>query len=129
MRIAIATEDGRVSAHFGHCEKFTLVDIEGGAEKSRREIVPPPHEPGVLPRFLGEHNVSCVIAGGMGPRAQQLFASRGIEVIAGVTGSVDEVVNAYIQGTLYGGENLCSPDAHHSHGHGHRHDHGGCHGD
>lgn len=121
MRIAIATEDGKVSAHFGHCEKFTLVDIEGGAEKSRKEIIPPPHEPGLLPRFLGEHQVSCVIAGGMGPRAQQLFASRGIQVITGVSGGIDEVVSAYIKGILSAGENLCSPDTH-SHGHGH----GGC---
>lgn len=125
MKLAIATENREVSAHFGHCEKFTLVDIEGGKEKSRREIIPPPHEPGLLPRFLSEHNVSCVIAGGMGPRAQQLFASRGIQVIAGVTGDIDEVVSAYIQGKLRPGENLCSPDAH---GHGHGQGHGSCHG-
>ncbi len=107
MRLAIATENNMVSAHFGHCEAFTLVDIEDGTVADTTVVSAPPHEPGVLPKFLGEHGATVVIAGGMGPRAQDLFQAQGIRVIAGVQGAIDEVVKAFVEGTLRGGENLC----------------------
>jgi len=111
MRLAIATEGNMVSAHFGHCASYTLVDVEDGAVKTTNAISAPAHQPGVLPGFLAEHGANVVVAGGMGPRAQDLFASHGIEVISGVVGSIDQVVEAFIAGTLTSGENLC--DSHH----------------
>ena len=75
----------------------------------RREyLTPPPHEPGVLPSWLHEQGVNAVIAGGMGQRAQQLFAQNGIEVIVGTAdGDPDEIVAAYLAGSLKAGENVC----------------------
>ncbi len=96
--------------HFGHCEKFVLIEVD---EKSK-EILnknyhqPPPHEPGMLPRWLGELGVNLIIAGGMGSRAQELFASNNIAVLVGAQGiSPDELVNAYLDSTLKTGENCC----------------------
>ena len=70
--------------HFGHCEQFALVDVdEDGpqAAEAPRSLTPPPHEPGLLPRWLHEQGADVVIAGGMGQRAQQLFAQSGIRVL------------------------------------------------
>jgi len=114
VRIAIATENGQVSSHFGHCEKFTLVDVENGKVTSQNEIPAPPHEPGLLPGFIAEKGASMVIAGGMGPRAVQLFEDLNIRVIPGVQGSIEQVVNAFLVGELKPGGNLCDSD--HEHG-------------
>ena len=49
-----------------------------------------------------------IVAGGMGQRAQGLFAEHGIEVVVGVEGGTPEaLVAAYLDGTLRGGQNIC----------------------
>jgi predicted Fe-Mo cluster-binding NifX family protein len=107
MRIAISTDGDRVAPHFGRCEAYTLVDIHN-RKVTRRECIPNPgHEPGFLPGYLAERGVSCIVAGGMGPRAQMLFDQERIETIVGVSCSVEEAVNGHIQGTLTGKDSLC----------------------
>lgn len=108
MRIAIATDGDRVAPHFGRCPSYTLVDFEDGSVGDRRVIDNPGHAPGVIPRFLHDHGAGAIIAGGMGHRAQALFDQMGIEHVVGVTGSVDEVIEKCVAGTLEGGESLCS---------------------
>jgi len=109
MRIAISTDGESVSAHFGRCPAFTIVDIENGKVTGREELANPGHHPGFLPRFLHERGVNCIIAGGMGQRAAQLFAEQGIESFMGVSGSVEDVINGIVNGTLEGGESMCKP--------------------
>ncbi len=71
-------------------------------------VTPPPHEPGLLPKWLSEMNVNMVIAGGMGQRAQQLFADNGIEVLCGApTAMPEELVMQYLEGRLELGRNAC----------------------
>ena len=125
MRLAIATENGTVAAHFGRCPHYTLVDIQDGAEAGRTIVENPGHEPGRIPAFLSEHGASVVVAGGMGHRAKELFDSMGIDQIIGVTGQVDAVVSGCIDGTLAGGESLCShgADGHGEHDHDDMHHH------
>jgi len=110
MKIAIPLAAGRLSMHFGHCEEFALVDVD---EKSKAvsqtvNLHPPAHEPGALPRWLHQNGATVIIAGGMGRRAQQLFAQNGIEVVVGAPEqNPEELVQAYIQGSLQTGDNLC----------------------
>lgn len=62
----------------------------------------------MLPRWLSEKDVSTVIAGGMGVRAQNLFAEQNIDVLVGAPAeSPDELVNALLTGTLITGKNAC----------------------
>ena len=110
MKIAIPMVAGSLSPHFGHCEKFALVDVDTAARTivAREDHPAPPHEPGALPAWLKTLGADMIIAGGMGQRAQQLFISDGIEVLLGVSGGApDEVVAAYLDGTLVTGENAC----------------------
>lgn len=108
MRVAIPTAEGRLAMHFGHCAEFTLVDVAGGSIISTSAVTPPPHAPGVLPVFLKEQNVTHIIAGGMGQRAQDLFAQNNIEVIIGAAAlSAEELVKAMLDGTLQTGANIC----------------------
>lgn len=110
MKIAVPVANGRLCLHFGHCAQFVIHEVDPAAKRTlRREyLTPPPHEPGVLPRWLHEQGVNAVIAGGMGQRAQQLFTQNGIEVIVGAPdGDPDEIVAAYLAGSLKAGDNVC----------------------
>ena len=110
MIIAIPLHQEALSMHFGHCDKFALIEVN----EETKEILninyhqPPAHEPGVLPRWLGELGVNLIIAGGMGSRAQELFTGNNIAVLVGAQGtSPEELVNAYLNSTLESGENCC----------------------
>ena len=108
MKVAISTEGNIVSGHFGHCPSFTLFDIESNKVTNKQTIDNPGHQPGFLPQFLREKGVNCIIAGGMGGRAQQLFTEVGIKIIIGVTGEIDTVIDQLLEGTLKGGESSCT---------------------
>ena len=111
MKAAISTDSGYVSAHFGRCPEFTIVDISGGAI-AHKEILPNPgHQPGLIPQFMKEKGVELMICGGMGQRAQMIFDQFGINVLVGVSGTVEGVMDKLIGGTLEAGESLCSPGA------------------
>ncbi len=110
MRIAIPLTGGTLSAHFGHCESFALVDADPAEKRilGREDAVPPPHEPGVLPAWLAERGADMIIAGGMGSRAQGLFAAQGIKVLVGAPAEAPEkLVANYLAGCLTTGANVC----------------------
>ncbi|HBO43229.1 MAG TPA: ATPase [Planctomycetaceae bacterium] len=110
MKIAIPMAAGRLCMHFGHCEQFALVEVDDTASKpvNTTLVTPPPHEPGVLPRWLHEQGATVIIAGGMGQRAQQLFTQNDIKVVVGAPGDTPEnLVRAYLDGTLVSGQNSC----------------------
>jgi predicted Fe-Mo cluster-binding NifX family protein len=110
MRLAIPVQDGHLSRHFGHCERFALIDLDpkSGTVVDKKEIQAPPHQPGLLPRWLAEQGVNVVIAAGMGARAVSLFAEHGIQVIVGAQlETPGRLVAAYIAGELKAGENVC----------------------
>jgi predicted Fe-Mo cluster-binding NifX family protein len=111
MKAAISTDGKFVSAHFGRCPSFTLVETDGGRIVKKEMIDNPGHHPGFLPQFLHERGVECIIAGGMGARAQTLFDEHGIRTVMGAAGTVDDVIAALCSGTLAGGESLCRPGA------------------
>lgn len=123
MKIAISTENGAVSAHFGRCPQFTFIELQDGQVTSKETILNPGHHPGFLPKFLAEQGVKAVIAGGAGHRAQALFAEKNIELVLGVTGEIDTVIDLLCEGKLEGGESLCKTGGKDHH---HDHDHSGC---
>ncbi len=108
MRIAIPMLERKLSLHFGHCDQFAIFEIDGCKVIGRTDETPPPHEPGVLPKWLHGIGVNVIIAGGMGQRAQQLFAQNDVQVVIGAqSGTPEELVEAYLQNSLVTGENIC----------------------
>ncbi len=109
LRIAIPLANGMLTPHFGHCEEFGIYDVENGKIVNKKIVTPPPHEPGVIPRFLKQQGVNLIIAGGMGQRALQFFKDYGIKVLVGaLPKKPEDLINDYINGTLELGENVCS---------------------
>ena len=104
--IVVAAEDdrgidGEVSGHFGRCPYYVLAEANGGTVIGSRVVANPYfdlHRPGVMPRFIRDLGTNVIIAGGMGPRAIEMFHGFGIDVATGATGSVAEVLRAYLRG-------------------------------
>jgi predicted Fe-Mo cluster-binding NifX family protein len=108
MKFAIPLAEGKLTAHFGHCQEFALVEVEDNEIKNKETLVPPPHEPGVLPKWLHDLGTNVIIAGGMGARALDLFAQNNIKVIVGAAAlTPEELVKHYLDNTLQVGGNVC----------------------
>jgi ATP-binding protein involved in chromosome partitioning len=107
-RIAVPVAEGRLSMHFGHSEKFALVDVASGKIVASEFVEAPPHQPGLLPAWLGERGANLIIAGGMGSRAKNLFEENGIEVVVGAPcESPERIVERFLAGELELGDNTC----------------------
>ena len=110
LRFAVPTSDGVLCPHFGHCDEFTLIDVDASTKDvlTATTITAPEHEPGLLPAWLSERGAAIVIAGGMGSRAQSLFAEQGLTVLTGApVGKPREIVEQYLAGDLVTGANVC----------------------
>jgi len=108
-KIAVPIDDsGILDSHFGHCKFFSILNEEGGKTISEEKIVPPPHEPGLLPKWLSEMGVTDIIAGGMGQRAIQLFNEKGVNAFVGAPRlSAKELAEGHLNGSLMFSANYC----------------------
>lgn len=115
MKYAVPLSGGMLSAHFGHCEQFALIDVDEEKRQilTKELVTPPEHAPGVFPAWLAGMGVNRVIAGGMGPRAVDLFEENNIGVILGAMETDPErAILSHLNGSLAIGDNACDHDAH-----------------
>jgi predicted Fe-Mo cluster-binding NifX family protein len=116
-RIAFACEENKgleseMSMHFGRCPYFMMVDVEGKDVKKVDPVANPfynGHVPGAVPEFINTQSANVMIAGGMGPKAIDMFNGFGIEVATGVAGTVGNVLKAYLEGKV-SGTSACAHD-------------------
>jgi predicted Fe-Mo cluster-binding NifX family protein len=108
-KIAIPVdENGILDGHFGHCKYFALLNVEGDTILSQEKVVPPPHEPGILPKWLAEKGATDVIAGGMGHKAIQIFNYNNVNVFVGAPQlSANELAEGFLQQTIEFTANYC----------------------
>lgn len=108
VRIAIPSTrpgglDAERSGHFGRCDCFTLVDLEGGQPAAVSVLENPPHTDGGCLRpvnLLADHRVNALVVGGIGFRPLQGFRAAGIEVYIGSGEKVRQAVEDFAQGRL-----------------------------
>jgi predicted Fe-Mo cluster-binding NifX family protein len=120
MTIAVPMMGGKFSDHFGGADAFALYTVDEGrrAVDERRLVAPPEHGRGVFPMWLRQLGASVVIAGGMGPRATGMFAQHGIQVVLGAQGDdPDELIRAFLDGTLEATGQVCHEQGFHDCGH------------
>jgi predicted Fe-Mo cluster-binding NifX family protein len=96
--------DGQRSGHFGHCDVFTMVDVENGEIKEVSTVQNQSHVQGgcmVPVNLLAEHNVKALIVGGIGMRPLMGFRQAGIDVYYDATRpEIRPVVEDLIAGKL-----------------------------
>jgi|LGVE01.1.fsa_nt_gb predicted DNA-binding protein (UPF0251 family)/predicted Fe-Mo cluster-binding NifX family protein len=94
------TDKVTVDAHFGHTKYFAIFQIKENDIIDVKYVPSPPHEPGLLPQFLGEQGIHVIITGGMGQMAVNLFNRQNIDVVLGANGRIDVNLNEYLGGFL-----------------------------
>jgi predicted Fe-Mo cluster-binding NifX family protein len=75
--------EGVRAGHFGHCDVFTLVDVEDGKIKEVTTLPNQEHAQGgcMIPvNLLADNNVNALIVGGIGMRPLMGFKNAGINV-------------------------------------------------
>lgn len=101
-------EDGILDAHFGHCKYFALLEVDENKIISEEIVQPPPHEPGLLPKWLAQKGTTDVLAGGMGNRAIQHFNREKINVYVGAPKlNARELVTGFINNSVTFSANYC----------------------
>jgi predicted Fe-Mo cluster-binding NifX family protein len=108
-RIAIPSNgqgglDGTRSGHFGHCDVFTLVDVENGEIKEVTILQNQEHAQGgcmVPVNLLSENRVNALVVGGIGMRPLMGFRQVGIDVYHDdQRAEIEPVVKDLIAGNL-----------------------------
>ncbi|HPW53156.1 MAG TPA: NifB/NifX family molybdenum-iron cluster-binding protein [Erysipelotrichaceae bacterium] len=107
IKIAVASINGMVAEHFGHCEDFMVFDVENNEIVKSEVIENPGHRPGFLPNFLADRGVKVIISGGMGAGAINIFNARDVEVVVGALGDGKTAVLDYLQGYLKSTGEVC----------------------
>ena len=107
-KIAIPVNNGVLDAHFGHCKHFAIFELNNNVVTGESLMDAPPHEPGLLPRYLSERGVTDIIAGGMGQRAIELFQQAGVNIFVGAP-QMDArfLVDSFIHQTIKFTANYC----------------------
>jgi len=120
-KVAVPVAGDQFSEHFGAAEGFLIFESQGEGEDGLVEhrFPAPAHQPGAFPAWLRSLGVSAVLAGGMGPRAQQMLHSAGIDLVLGISGGTPRrLVESYLKGELVSQGSSC--EGHHVHlCHGH----------
>jgi predicted Fe-Mo cluster-binding NifX family protein len=100
VKIAIPECGNYVSTVFDFADKLSLTEIEEQTEKNRLEISLP-NEP--MPQKAGrlkELDIDVLICGAISKPLAFLIIGEGIKIIPFVSGQIDEVLIAYIDGRL-----------------------------
>lgn len=111
MRIAIPTnspggEEAERSDHFGHCDVFTVVDLDEDKVHNVETIPNGDHVSGgclVPVKILQDAGVEAIVVGGMGSKPMQGFTQAGITVYFANRDNaktVKEVVDKFVKNQL-----------------------------
>ena len=92
------------SGHFGHCDLFTLVQVDGSTVSEAKVVDNAPHgEGGCLDpvRLLASFGTTEIVVGGMGSRPLAYFTEMGIKVFADQQlPTVGEVIDALLSDSV-----------------------------
>jgi len=100
MKIAIPVYGDYVSNVFDFAHKLLLVDIENSKETNQSEVA---LESQSLPQRAGQLKslgVDVLVCGAISRVLANMVTASGIQVLPYITGSIDDVLQAYLTGQL-----------------------------
>jgi predicted Fe-Mo cluster-binding NifX family protein len=101
-KVAIPIWDERVSPVLDTATCLILFDLNDGKEQ-KREVLNIPQEHFVSrANYIAGLKIDTILCGALSRPMHQLLHQRGIAVVSWVSGVVDEVIRAYIDGSLAG---------------------------
>jgi len=119
IRIAIPTNgpggiDSERSAHFGHADSFTIVDVTDGRIVGDEALVNPPHSQGgcgMTVTLLANAGVGSAIVVGMGGGPMSAMSRTGMKALFDDQSPTPRAaVEAFLAGKLseFGGDHICA---------------------
>jgi predicted Fe-Mo cluster-binding NifX family protein len=100
MKVAIPHWQGRISPVFDVAGRLLVVEVDDGAEQSRRDVGLDSEDPRLRAGALAQLGTDVLICGAISRQMQMALSAVGIEVIAQTCGEVEEVLAAFTQGRL-----------------------------
>jgi len=125
FKIAVPVNESEIiEGHFGHSREFMFFTVDEGLVVSTEKKTPPPHAPGVIPRWIRDNEVTDVIVGGIGQNAIRILEYNQIVIHKGASEKHAQfLVNELLNGTLELKPENCDHHHHHEHEHGHGYKH------
>lgn len=123
-KVAVPSRGNMVDEHFGHCEAFTVYDIDDRNSITGKETVQSPQGCGCRSNIaadLAARGVTVMLAGGLGQGARNVLNQAGIEVYSGFSGPADEAVQSFLNGFTGDNSTCAEHQHHHRHGQGCEH--------
>lgn len=114
LKLAIPVSDNMIADHFGHCEYYTLLEIENGKVTATEQMLAPEGCgcKSNIANLLAEKGITLMLAGNIGDGAFNKITSQNIAVIRGCSGKIDEVVDLFLQNKLCDSKNNCDHSGH-----------------
>lgn len=100
MRIAVTYESENVFEHFGHAKQIKIYDCDKACVTGSKVMATMCSGHASMAGLLKVIGTDVLICGCIGDGAKAALAEKGIEIYAGVTGSADEAVEAFLKGEL-----------------------------
>jgi len=100
MKVAIPLFGDRVSPRFAFAPEVLIAEIEGNEVNGRRRIPTGGMSPHQIVMVLAAQGAETIICAGIAPFCQNIVAARGIRLIPGIIGYAEEVLAAFIAGSL-----------------------------
>lgn len=100
MKVAIPHWQGRISPVFDVAGNVLVVEIDGGLEQARQDVVFDVEEHHARAARLTEAGANVLVCGAISRPLEMAVSAAGIEVIPQTCGEVDRVLAAFIDGRL-----------------------------
>lgn len=118
FKIAVPTVDGHVDDHFGHCDHYTVFEVNDDKKIVSETTVPAGEGCGCksnIASVLANMGVRVMLAGNMGDGAKRVLEAQHIQVIRGCTGDVKVLAQAFLAGMVKDSGVGCSEHGHDCH--------------
>ena len=106
MKLVLPVSSGTISTAFDFAQHLLLVECDSGKELRRTELAMEDPIPLNRARHLEALQTNVLICGAISRKLSEYLEASGIEVIPFVSGPVNEVINAYLEGGLKSGQFL-----------------------
>ena len=110
-KIAIPTRDNVVDDHFGHCDHYTVFSVDDNKNVIGSERLDSPQGCGCksnIASVMQEMGITIMLAGNMGMGAFNKLTMHGISVVRGCHGNIEDVLKAYLDGSIADSAESCS---------------------
>ena len=110
QKIAIPTRENLVDDHVGHCDHYTVFTVGDDKNVIGSERLDSPQGCGCksnIASVMQEMGITVMLAGNMGMGGFNKLAAHGISTVRGFHGNVNDVLTAYLNGSLSDSAEVC----------------------